>query len=233
MISEEEYYKEKRLRKFWLILFPIFMLPGLFSLGYFILGLIAPDEFVTNPEAMLFKFTMTAFIPVLLISFFGIVVFLIGLKKSFFQLKLGSIILLVSSITFVPYTADSIITYYKNQPINYAELNEEELKELVTENNDQHAALILKKREEEAQVAYCKKLNNRQLYTLWKVNGDLKAYDEFNKRLMQYRVERIKYNRLSGDELLKKYEREGDQLAWFEIEARKRKLETGEDDLFE
>ena len=233
LITEEEYFREKRLKKMWLVLFPLFMLPGLFSFGFFLLGLLFPDLYVKDHNASLLKFTMTAFIPVIMVSFVGLVIFLLGLKRSFFLLKLGSILLLVAGITFIPYTADYFITEYKNRPVNYSELSNTELKELAEEDRDTKAASLLKRRESKAELEYLKSLNNGQLFTLWKVNGDLKAYDEFNKRLMHYRVERIKYSRLTGDELIKKYEEEKDQLAWFEIEARKRKISTGEEDVFE
>lgn len=233
MISEEEYFREKRLRKFWLILFPVLMLPGVFSFVFFVLGLIFPELYVKDQAAPLFKFTMTAFIPVVMVSVIGLIVFLLGLKRSFFQLKLGLIIMLIASITFIPYTADYFITLYNNLPVNYSELTNEELKELADEDNDKIAERLLKQREAKAELAYYRKLNNPQLYNLWKVNGDSKAYDEFNRRLLLYRVERIKYNRLSGEELLRKYEQEKDQLAWFEIETRKRRMETGEEDPFE
>jgi uncharacterized membrane protein len=233
LLTEEEYYKQKRLKKIWLALFPIFMLPGVFSFGFFLLGLIYPEAYVKDHNVALLRFTMTAFIPVMMIVIVGLVFFLLGLKRSFFQLKIGSIILLVAGISFIPYTADYFITTYKNRPIDYTELSNAELKELVEENQDNRAAVVLKTREEKTELEYYKGLNNQQLYALWKANGDLKAYDVFNRRLMRFKVERIKYTRLSGDELIKKYEKDKDQLAWFEIEARKRKLSNGGEDIFE
>ncbi len=228
IVSEEEYFREKQLRKILLVIFPILLIPGLFSLGVFLFSLAWPEEYVLNPDSALLKLTVSAFIPVILISFFGLVIFFLSLKRSFLQLKISVVILLVASTSFIPYTIEYYATMIENIPINYSVLSDEELSELVTEDHDMTAANFLKIREQEKEKAYYEKLQNNQLYTHWKINGDLKAYDEFNRRMMKYRVERIKYSQLTGTELLKKYQEEGDQIAWFEIESRKSKIDTGE-----
>lgn len=228
MLDEETYYKEKKEKKIWLILFPVIVLPGVISAAFFIYSLLWPENFTSVTGSDIFKLTMTGFIPLIMLALAGFGLFMIGYRKKLFFMKIGIAIIFIAASGFIPFSIQYYIDEYMNQPVNYSELTNIELQELADEDGDKYAAYVLKKRIEEKEKTAYLKLNNEQLYTLWKANGDLIAYEEIRKRYMRYKVERIKYSRLPYNELKVMYEEKKDMLAWFEIESRKRVFSTGE-----
>ncbi len=142
-------------------------------------------------------------------------------------MQVGIIFLLVSSYGYLPFGYEVAIYKWENRIIDYDSLTILELEERAEEDNDTYARHLLKKREEEKKSAYYLELDNGQLYSLWKSNGDLKAFEQIKKRFMIYKVERVKYSRIATSELQKMAEEKKDSHAWFEIQSSKRLFANG------
>ncbi|MBU1101623.1 MAG: hypothetical protein KKA84_14580 [Bacteroidetes bacterium] len=232
MITEEEYYNTKFQRKLWLALFYLFVTPGILAFGIFIWNLLYPESYSGDKSSTLAILTINSFLPLIFLSLIGIVLFISGYKKSLVKLRVGIVFILIATTGFIPFAYEVVYSEWKNRPINYKELSIEELEERAEEEGDTYAKYLLKKNNDEKANAYYNNLDSGQLYALWKSNGDLKAFELIKRRFMMYKVERVKYSRISTSELQKLASKEKDSHAWFEIQSRKRIFANGGEEFF-
>lgn len=232
MITEEEYYRMKFQRKLWLGIFYLLIIPGIVAFGVFVWNLLNPESYSGDKSSTIAIVTMNSFIPLILLSFIGIVLFISGYKKSLIKLRVGIIFLLITSMGFVPFAYEVLNYEWEHRVIDYNSLTISELEERAEEYSDTYARYLLKKKEEEKRNAFYNDLDNGQLYSMWKANGDLKAFEQIKKRFMMYRVERVKYSRISTSQLQKLATEDKDSHAWFEIQSRKRLFSNGGEEFF-